>query len=62
MYSNYNVLVLPISKEEQFQVGDTYGVSKRNMCKYYRFNRLTIKNIDYLHGYVYILITMNRHG
>ena len=50
MYSNYNVLVLPMSCDGKYQIGEIYRVSDREYHRFWRFDGLQIKNIDYLWG------------
>lgn len=52
MYSNYNVLTLPISSDGKYQIGDTFYINRDNInyYKFLRFNNLKIKNIDYSFG------------
>jgi hypothetical protein len=53
MHSNYNVLTLPMAMDGKYKVGDTYNVpeiSVNKTWKYYKFDGLTIKNIDYCYG------------
>lgn len=49
LYSNYNVLTLPIAAEGKYKIGDTYKAVSSNW-KEQKFNGLTIKNIDYMYG------------
>ena len=50
MYSNWNVLVLPMSCDGKYQIGEIYRVSDENYHRFWRFDGLQIKNIDYLYG------------
>ena len=50
MYSNYNVLVLPMSCDGKYQIGDIYRVSDEGYYRFWRFDGLQIKNVDYLWG------------
>lgn len=53
MYSNFNVLVLPMSADSKYKIGDKYKVPERpawNNWRHKKFDGLTIKNIDYLYG------------
>lgn len=50
MYSNWNVLTLPIETDGQYKIGDTYYVSDRNFYKFWKFDGLKIENIDYAFG------------
>ena len=50
MYSNYNVLVLPMSCDGKYKIGEFYRVSDKEYHRFWRFDGLQIKNIDYLWG------------
>lgn len=47
MYSNWNVLTLPIKADGKYKIGDTYHVSDRLYPKFWKFDGLVIQNIDY---------------
>lgn len=49
LYSNYNVLTLPITAEGKYKIGDLYKPSS-NSLKERKFDGLIIKNIDYVWG------------
>ena len=54
MYSNYNVLTLPIETDGRFKIGDTFVLSRnqKKICNWriMKFDGLEIKNIDYCFG------------
>lgn len=50
MYSNWNVLTLPIKADGKYKIGDTYHVSDRLYSKFWKFDGLVIQNIDYAFG------------
>jgi hypothetical protein len=50
MYSNWNVLTLPIKADGKYKIGDTYHVSDRLYPKFWKFDGLVIQNIDYAFG------------
>ena len=50
MYSNWNVLILPIKADGKYQIGDTYYVSDKLYSKFWKLDGLVIQNIDYAFG------------
>ena len=50
MYSNWNVLTLPIKADGKYKIGDTYHVSDRLYPKFWKFDGLVIQNIYYAFG------------
>ena len=50
MYSNYNVLTLPISADGKYKVGDIYKAPIYSTMRIRKFDGLKIKNIDYQWG------------
>ena len=50
MYSNWNVLTLPIKADGKYKIGDTYHVSDRLYPKFWKFDGLVIQNMDYAFG------------
>lgn len=42
MYSNWNVLTLPIKADGKYKIGDTYHVSDRLYPKFWKFDGLVI--------------------
>ena len=50
MYSNWNVLVLPMSCDGKYKVGEVFKVSDEQYWKFWRFDGLQIKNIDCVWG------------
>jgi hypothetical protein len=50
MYSNYNVLTLPIECDGKYKIGDIYNYTNKLNWRIHRFNGLEIKSIDYCFG------------
>jgi len=50
MTSNYNVLLLPISADGKYKVGDIYTAPDICHWRIKKFNGLQIKKIDYNFG------------
>ena len=50
LYSNWNVLTLPIKADGKYKIGDTYHVSDKDYTKFWKFDGLVIRNIDYAWG------------
>ena len=50
MYSNYNVLTLPIAADGKYQAGDIYKALDHHNSGMRKFDGLKIVNIDYCFG------------
>lgn len=50
LYSNWNVLTLPIKADGKYKIGDTYHVLDEEYPKFWKFDGLVIRNIDYSWG------------
>lgn len=50
MYSNYNVLTIPIQLDGKYKIGDIFECSKNDNWRIMKFHGLQIKGIDYCWG------------